>query len=307
MKQYIIALIGAINILTCMEQPKVRDACEWNAKDYDDTNIIQEPSFLDFLEQNKIILEKRKILSIGCGTGSMEHIMVTEKEAAYVKGIDASKNIIEYAQKTYGLTDKISFEHCFAEDFISSALYEVAVLSFSLHWIQDKQKALTNIYKALQPNGELFALLLTSNNPKPTSFTTALETMAYFQEMALSQPNKDFPHFNINDPSMITNCTYPSQEELNDILQKTGFNIIANRQETFTCTMDEADIRKIHWATFTSKPYTKDLSDNTMKTIFTEFIRRYKEKLSKNEEGRFIDKIYTTLIHARKTANVIKT
>ena len=305
MKQYIIFILSITNMYG-MEKPIInRETREWNAQEYDEATTQTTPSFLEFMEQYNIKADNRTILSAGCGTGRNENNLA--QKAQHVHGFDASKNMINYAQKTFGSTKNLSFEHCFAEDFIPKKFYNLAIAAFSLHWFDDKQQAIQKISNSLDANGEFFALVPTTDNPKSTSLIVATEIITNLQKKTVSHPDKDLP--NLADRTMqdiIVGCSYPSRQELNDILTKASFEIIKNEEQCFTSIMSAEDIKKTHWAIFLTKPFIKELPEKTINKLFQEFITRYIQNLSKTEDEKFLEKIYTTVIHARKIKDTMQ-
>jgi ubiquinone/menaquinone biosynthesis C-methylase UbiE len=300
MKHYIVFALCTMNVYGMEQHITERKAREWNAQEYDEANIQTTPSFLEFMEQYNIEVKNRTILSAGCGTGRIENNLA--QNAQHVHGFDASKNMIDYAQKTFGSTKNISFQHCFAEDFTSKNLYNLAIAAFSIHWFDDKQQAIQKISNSLDANGEFFALVPTTDNPKSTSLIVATEILTNLQNKAVSHPGKDLP--NLTDRTMqdiIVGCSYPSRQELNDMLTKADFEIIKNEEQSFTSTMSAEDIKKTHWAIFLTRPFIRELPKKTITKLFQEFITQYTQKLSKTDDEKFSEKIYTTVIHARKT------
>ena len=103
MKSYIIPLICMSIFLNGMEQQQIiRESQEWNAQEYAQGNKTQELAGLIFLQESDINLKNKRVLDIGCGIGN-----ITAKIAETAKrtqGIDASKNMIEYAQQKYNPT-----------------------------------------------------------------------------------------------------------------------------------------------------------------------------------------------------------
>jgi SAM-dependent methyltransferase len=299
MKKYIIFTLYTIYSLHGMEQPIIKsEPREWDAKAYDETSIIKKPSFLDFLKNNNIEIKNCTILSAGCGTGRIEAKLA--KKASHVHGFDASQHMIEYAQKTYGHNKNLSFELCCAENFTSQELYNLTIASSSIHWFGDKKKALQHISDSLQVNGVFFALVPTTDNPKPISLIVATEVIAYLQNIITSHPEKDLPSLTGQDDQSIVGCSYISHNDLNNILKETGFEIIKSEEQSFDCIMSEDDIKRTHWSIFSSRPFIKLLPDDLVQDLFKKFIVSYTSKLSKTGDEKFLDKIYTTLIHARK-------
>ncbi|KAK5643448.1 hypothetical protein RI129_007293 [Pyrocoelia pectoralis] len=92
------------------------------------------------------------ILDIGCGTGNVTHYIllpVFPKSTKNVIGVDNNKSTIEYANKNYGLENKLTFQQV---DVVSDSTffenYEKTfdhIFSFScLHFVREQETALNN-------------------------------------------------------------------------------------------------------------------------------------------------------------------
>src|SRR5258706_10296736 len=101
--------------------------------------------------------------------------------AQLVYGIDASQNMIEYAQQYYENIDNLTFEHCFAEDFITDEQYDCVVSMYCLHWIKNKQKVFENINKSLTINGEFVGTIFIESGSAPLSFIVLKELLDKLQ------------------------------------------------------------------------------------------------------------------------------
>jgi ubiquinone/menaquinone biosynthesis C-methylase UbiE len=296
MKKYIIALCFA-NIINCMEQPLIehkpqREPREWDAQAYDEGNTIQTKAFLTFLEKNKIETEKRTILDVGCGTGKIA-AQLSEK-ATHVYGFDASKNMIEQAQKNFGHINNLSFEHCFAEDFTSPRLHKLAIASFCIHWFENQKQAFQHIHDSLEHNGDFFATVQTSNNPTPLELIAAQEMI---EKMSISKAYKWFTDKNFID---LTACTLPSTEELTHMLEETGFTILQSEEQSFFLAMTKDEIIKMERPVVFSRPIMKYIPDMLIEPFFNDYISLYLSKLKKVSHDTYLETIITTIVHAQK-------
>lgn len=299
MKKYIIIALCTITTASGMEQQIVkREPREWPAQEYDNGNTLQTTTFLNFLKTNNIQIKDKFILSVGCGTGKIENILA--KDAQWIHGFDASKNMIDFAQDKHGKVENLSFEHCFAEDFQSPLNYQLAIASFCLHWVEHKKQAFQRINENLELHGELFGTVQTSDNPTPTNLIVAQEMMPLFQETVKSVTNQELPELNNKTMQAIIGSSYPSHEEFNTMLRETGFEIIKSKEEWYTCTMNRDELTNLQRPIFSSRPLIKDLPGEIKEKLFIEFITRYINKLEKIGEDSFLDKHSTTIIHARK-------
>jgi ubiquinone/menaquinone biosynthesis C-methylase UbiE len=278
-----------------MEQPLLkqkpqRKPREWDAQAYDEGNILQTNAFLYFLETNSITTENRTILDVGCGTGKIA-AQLAEK-AIHIHGFDASKNMINFAQNRYQQIHNLSFEQCFAEDFISSFTYQLALASFCIHWFENKKQAFQRINDSLEINGEFFGLIRTRDNPEPIHFTVFIEMMPLIQTVCSS-------YIDTTD-SNLAGSTYPSHQELINMLKETNFEIINIEEQSYEYTMTENEHRKLQWPIFSSRPIFKNIPTELVAELFEGFMNRYMQKYQKINNEIFLGQITTTIVHARK-------
>lgn len=81
---------------------------EWNAKEYASSKGGEVSAAMMFIEEAGIDFTNKKILDIGCGIGNITAKIAESAEQAH--GIDASQNMIDYAQQAYGNISNLSFE-----------------------------------------------------------------------------------------------------------------------------------------------------------------------------------------------------
>ncbi|HLW72597.1 MAG TPA: class I SAM-dependent methyltransferase [Candidatus Babeliales bacterium] len=301
MKKYIITALctlGSLNGMMEEKQPLIidrkppREPREWPAQAYDEGNRRQTSAFLHFLETNNIKVDGLDILDVGCGTGTLSAIYAST--AQHVHGFDASKNMIDFAQNKYGHIKNLSFEHCFAEDFKSEKLHQLALASFCIHWFEDKKQAFQRINESLQPNSEFFAAVSTNDIPKPLTLAVCLEMVEAIDWLRNIVSEK-----NLTD---LTGASYPSQEELSTMIKDAGFNILKCEEQSFSYTIANRDeLKKVHWPIISTRPIVKYIPDIRIQPFFENFIDRVIEKLQKNKDGSFDGILRATIVHARKT------
>jgi ubiquinone/menaquinone biosynthesis C-methylase UbiE len=277
----------------------IREPREWNAEEYARGNFFQEEAALQFLKESGINLTNKKVLDVGCGTGNITSKIATT--AQYVHGIDASKNMIDYAQTTYGNIPNLSFEHSFAEDFTTEEQYDYALSLFCLHWIEDKQAAFEKINTSLKKNGEVFCTIASSSNPAPFGVAVLKELLTTLQ------PAHDFVHnINITQESDLKRYVI-SDEECKEILLKSGFEIITYEEKSRTHIFkDRKELALFQRPVAMSRPLFKNLPETEREFLFNEYINLCLTKLKKDENDNYIfNGTTTTVIHARKIANII--
>src|SRR5579863_4924306 len=215
MKKYILTTLCIVFLIQGI---KTADAShEWDAQTYAQGNKIQEMEALHFLQDSGLDFIHKRVLDIGCGTGNIS-AKIAEK-AAWVHGIDASKNMIDYAQKIYGDIPNLSFEYCFAENFATKEPYDTAVTFFCIHWIKDKNKALKNINQSLKENGDFFGTYQSTLDPEPFHLTV-------FKEM-LPTVSTILPYVKGISEKQSVDFFVVSDEEFKKLLENNGFELIS--------------------------------------------------------------------------------
>ena len=107
-------------------------------------------------------LNGKRILDLGCGTGSFSIMIKRRYPAADVIGLDGDPQILETARlkaKNDGL--EIRFEQGMSFDLLyPDASFDVVLTSFMLHHLdrEAKQKTATEAYRVLRPGGQLFGV-----------------------------------------------------------------------------------------------------------------------------------------------------
>lgn len=111
------------------------------------------------------------VLDIGCGSGdvTIDYLLpVLPKKFQRLVGVDLSGEMVEYARKQYG-TSRISFEQFdLGIDLEKQLLRQIEqfdhVVSFyCLHWVQQQEKAIQNLYKLCKPDGDVLVIFLAQN------------------------------------------------------------------------------------------------------------------------------------------------
>jgi 2-polyprenyl-3-methyl-5-hydroxy-6-metoxy-1,4-benzoquinol methylase len=108
------------------------------------------------LKDNKKSLKDKKVLEIGCGTGTFAKLALADKAQSYT-GLDLSKNMIEIAKNTAPKKLKTEF---FVNDLESFAAkeenqnqYDVILASSFLHHLFDLEEGLEQIKSMLAEDG----------------------------------------------------------------------------------------------------------------------------------------------------------
>ncbi|XP_030020646.2 juvenile hormone acid O-methyltransferase-like [Manduca sexta] len=162
--------------------------------------------------------KKARVLDLGSGDGSVTTILSTFLPSDYevLVGADINPKTVKFANDNYG-NKKIKFVELDIEGTLPDDMKESFdhVFSFYLfHWVDDHQKAFTNIYNALQKNGEFFATFLLFSDVYLT-----IEMLAKSKKWAPWMPNFDkfpSPYYDFQDPDV----------HVANMLKNIGFNVL---------------------------------------------------------------------------------
>lgn len=92
------------------------------------------------------------ILDLGCGTGQLADKIASS--GTNVTGIDASAEMIARAKSAY---PNLHFEQQSGTDFELHASFDGVFSNATLHWINEPEKVIKQMYKHLKPGGRLVA------------------------------------------------------------------------------------------------------------------------------------------------------
>jgi trans-aconitate 2-methyltransferase len=140
---------------------------EWNAPGYEKVSALQQAMAAEVLATLDLTGGKQ-IIDLGCGNGKITAAIAKRLPDAGVLGIDASHEMISYAQEHFGSTSYPNLH--FAVEDISKLAFDRAfdtVLSFNaLHWIPDQGAALAAIHRMMVEGGSANLRLVVKSERK---------------------------------------------------------------------------------------------------------------------------------------------
>ena len=133
----------------------------WKAKVYDENSRLQfkiTENFLTIL-QNRFNLDlpaHAQLLDVGCGTGRNTELLMRMFPRVTIKGIDASREMIDFANQLYA-NSQTDFSLDRAEELKTVGSESIdALTSFScLHWVHDLPKAFHAMHRVLKRGGRM--------------------------------------------------------------------------------------------------------------------------------------------------------
>jgi trans-aconitate 2-methyltransferase len=127
---------------------------EWNALGYEKISALQQTMAAEVLATLDL-KDVKRVVDLGCGNGRITAAIASRLPGASVLGIDASREMISYAQEHFGVNAFPNLDFAM-EDICKLAFQDEfdTVLSFNaLHWIPDQGAALATIYRVMREGG----------------------------------------------------------------------------------------------------------------------------------------------------------
>ena len=175
---------------------------DWNADKYtSDFSFVHQygNSVMELIDADK----NTTILDLGCGNGALSKVL--HDKGYIVKGLDASKDLLDIAKKNY---PDIEFIQADATSFSLQEPVDVVFSNAVFHWIdrERQQDMLKCVYNALKQDGQfVFELGGAGNNQLIHSVLTQ-----FFSEYEYSY---NMPFY------------FPTISEYTTLLENTGFRV----------------------------------------------------------------------------------
>lgn len=110
------------------------------------------------------------LLDVGCGSGdvTIDYILpMLPRNFSRLVGIDLSEPMIHHAREQYPYTNidfhKLDFDGDIDKYIANTESFDHITSFYCFHWIQDQKKAVQNIFRLLQPDGDCLLAFLASN------------------------------------------------------------------------------------------------------------------------------------------------
>jgi ubiquinone/menaquinone biosynthesis C-methylase UbiE len=112
------------------------------------------PQLVDFTDMP----DPARILDVGSGTGALAFALAERKPQAHVRGIDPSKEYVEYANSRNPFPDRVSFETGDAQQLrLADASFDASLSLLVFNFIPDPGKALRELRRVTKPGGRISA------------------------------------------------------------------------------------------------------------------------------------------------------
>ncbi len=137
---------------------------DWDSQHYKKNSEAQTQGAISTLN-NFSFKGNENVLDIGCGDGKVTQEIAQKVPNGTVVGIDPSENMIEECTKSFSRIKNLSFEKTCAEEFVSDSTFDLVVSFSALHYVENHEKVLSNIFQSLKPGGTLIAFMSGGNQP----------------------------------------------------------------------------------------------------------------------------------------------
>lgn len=148
---------------------------------YQHANSVQRRDAKQMLDEYAHLFRWRadgrdSLLDIGCGSGdvTVDYVLpLMPPGYSRVVGADLSAGMLRHARSTFACNERLSFEQldigrpldaAAARNVAGNAVRFDHITSFyCLHWVQDQQQAMRNVYDLLSPAGDCLLVFLAAN------------------------------------------------------------------------------------------------------------------------------------------------
>jgi trans-aconitate methyltransferase len=138
-----------------MSKP-VSPTARWNAADYAANSAVQQTWARELIAQLHLRGDEH-ILDVGCGDGKVTVEIARAVPRGSIAGVDASPQMIEFAQKTFPAkkNPNLEFHVMDARHIRFAQKLDLVFSNATLHWVDDHRAFLRGAASVLRPGGRL--------------------------------------------------------------------------------------------------------------------------------------------------------
>ena len=129
---------------------------KWNAAEYAANSAVQHSWARELIAKLKLRGDEH-ILDVGCGDGKVTAELARAVPRGSVLGVDASAEMIGFAQKTFlkSRNSNLKFQIADARKISTKTKFDLVFSNAALHWVDDHEKFLRGAASVLKTGGRL--------------------------------------------------------------------------------------------------------------------------------------------------------
>ena len=198
------------------------------------------------------------VVDLGCGTGSLTAALV--EQGGNVIGLDASPEMLATAQTRF---PKLCFQLADATTFTLADPVDAVFSNATLHWVQQPEAVISQVYRALKPGGRFVAELGAQGN---------IGLIRQAISAAIAYLHYDLPH----------PWYFPSVGNYTSLLEHSGFVVTyAAMFDRPTPLQDGVDGLR-YWLTQFTQVWLAPLDDDEKRQVYEQVEARLLPQLFKN-------------------------
>ena len=248
--------------------PKIK----WDAADYAAHSVPQQAWARELIARLKLRGDEH-ILDVGCGDGKITAEIASAVPRGFVVGIDASAEMIEFAQKAFppGKNLNLEFRVMDARKIKFARRFDFVFSNAALHWVDDHQAILRGMSSVLKSGGRLIVSCGGKDNAQDVF-------VALRPEMRLKRWREFFRR--MPKPYFFYSPAYYEKW-----LPRAGFKMLNIQLAPKDATYDGRDGFGT-WLRTTWLPYTQRVPEPLREEFITAVTERYMAKHPPVAEGR---------------------
>lgn len=239
----------------------------WDAEYYKKNSQIQFWVGMYILNNLLQLKGNESVLDIGCGDGKITAEIAQRVPQGTVLGIDASPSMIAESKSQFATIKNMDFQLADATTFLSETPFDLIVSFSTFHWIQDKERALTNIFSMLKPGGTMVIFMQNGESDARKKVFESAKWKPYFS----TQKQTRF---------------YIDPQDMTTLLKQCGFTNISVTADRAPITYDNEE-NVFNWAHGFSSAAT-GLHGDQAEEFAQDIAKSVCEKLDKNT-GKFVE------------------
>lgn len=262
---------------------------EWNASGYASISQMQEAIATEQLTRLTLGATDR-VLDIGCGNGKITAAIAARIPAGSVLGVDASLNMIQFAQAHYPAPN-LEFKVEDARTLPFKQEFDQIVSFNAIHWIPEQSTVLRCIHAALKPGGK--ALLRFVPDGPRKCIEDVIEEVCHLPQWIHYFEHHQKPY------------AHPTPDAYRALAEQNGFQVLSihveDRSWDFQTRQEFAEFSRV-----TMTEWTRFLPEQQWSAFITDVLDRYQTVAADNPVENNMFKFYQMEVSLLISSTLLK-